>query len=281
MVNREEVEKVQKVGLPRQQQSKRTTGSKSDFSKGLGEVRNSKSDVQTKEGKREKVGKGRDPLATINGSSAGGIQRESQLVQGSVDFVLESNPEMYKWQELNMVEKENLHPGDYSEQKYGYGSLDTGGMQTDSIEEDLITSFSSNKEVECGDLGLVAMRVIPKVGSDHHPIVVKLNVDYVRRSARPLRYQVAWQLHEKFEEVIKDNWKGEEELNVKLSTLQQNLTQWNNEVFVYKGLTKLIVNRLKPFMDKWISPYQSSFVPKRSIHDNIIIAKEVVHSMSR
>ncbi|KAI9126920.1 hypothetical protein K1719_002516 [Acacia pycnantha] len=65
---------------------------------------------------------------------------------------------MYKWQELNMVEKENLHPGDYSEKKYGYGSLHIGGMQTDSIEEDPITSFSLSKEEECGGPSLAAMR---------------------------------------------------------------------------------------------------------------------------
>lgn len=37
---------------------------------------------------------------------------------------------------------------------------------------------------------------------------------------------------------------------------------------MYKGLSKVIVNRLKPLMDKLVSPFQTSFVPKRSIHDN-------------
>ena len=48
-----------------------------------------------------------------------------------------------------------------------------------------------------------------------------------------------------------------------------------------KGLSKLIVNRFKPLMDRLVSPYQTSFVPRRSIYDNIIIAKEVVHSLSK
>ncbi|KAK4258391.1 hypothetical protein QN277_007846 [Acacia crassicarpa] len=50
---------------------------------------------------------------------------------------------------------------------------------------------------------------------------------------------------------------------------------------IYKGLAKILVNRLKPFLDRLISPYQTSFIPRRNIHDNIIVAKKVVHTMNR
>lgn len=50
---------------------------------------------------------------------------------------------------------------------------------------------------------------------------------------------------------------------------------------LYKGLSKVIMNRLKPLMDDLISPFQTSFVPQRSIHDNIVVAKEMVHSMNK
>lgn len=50
---------------------------------------------------------------------------------------------------------------------------------------------------------------------------------------------------------------------------------------VYKILTKAIANRLKPLMDDLISPYQTSFVPRRNIQHNIIIAKEMIHSMHK
>lgn len=46
-------------------------------------------------------------------------------------------------------------------------------------------------------------------------------------------------------------------------------------------ISKVIVNRIKPLLDGIISPYQSSFIPGRSIHHNIIVAQEMVHSMSR
>jgi hypothetical protein len=50
---------------------------------------------------------------------------------------------------------------------------------------------------------------------------------------------------------------------------------------VYKIITKVIVNKIKPFLDGIISPYQSSFILGRTIHHNIIVAQEMVHSMAK
>ena len=44
---------------------------------------------------------------------------------------------------------------------------------------------------------------------------------------------------------------------------------------VYKILSKVIVNRLKPFLPNLISPNQVSFVPKRQLQDNIFVFQEV------
>ncbi|XP_016178547.1 uncharacterized protein LOC107621000 [Arachis ipaensis] len=49
----------------------------------------------------------------------------------------------------------------------------------------------------------------------------------------------------------------------------------------YKCITKILVERIKPALDGRISPYQSSFIPGRKIQDNIIIAKEILHSMKK
>lgn len=49
---------------------------------------------------------------------------------------------------------------------------------------------------------------------------------------------------------------------------------------IYKIITKVIANRLKPYMGDLISPTQCSFVSGRHSSDNVIIAQEIVHSMT-
>lgn len=50
---------------------------------------------------------------------------------------------------------------------------------------------------------------------------------------------------------------------------------------IYKLITKVLVNRLRPFLDQIIGPYQSSFLPGRGTNDNAIILQEVIHSMRK
>ncbi|XP_039053962.1 uncharacterized protein LOC120196158 [Hibiscus syriacus] len=48
---------------------------------------------------------------------------------------------------------------------------------------------------------------------------------------------------------------------------------------LYKIITKVIVNRIKPILPELVSKCQTSFIPGRSIIDNIVLAQELVHSM--
>lgn len=50
---------------------------------------------------------------------------------------------------------------------------------------------------------------------------------------------------------------------------------------VYKVVTKVLLNRLKPVLPSLISPTQCSFVPCRQITDNVIIVQEMLHTMRR
>ena len=50
---------------------------------------------------------------------------------------------------------------------------------------------------------------------------------------------------------------------------------------VYKVVTKIIVARLRPYLDKLISPMQTAFVPGRKGIDNIIIAQEIIHGLGK
>ncbi|PNX94787.1 hypothetical protein L195_g017967 [Trifolium pratense] len=49
----------------------------------------------------------------------------------------------------------------------------------------------------------------------------------------------------------------------------------------YKIITKVIVNRLKYIIHQVVSPFQTGFVPGRNITENIVIAQEMLHSMTK
>jgi len=46
-------------------------------------------------------------------------------------------------------------------------------------------------------------------------------------------------------------------------------------------VAKIIVARLRPFLEKLISPLQTAFVPGRKGIDNAIIVQELIHSISK
>lgn len=50
---------------------------------------------------------------------------------------------------------------------------------------------------------------------------------------------------------------------------------------IYKLITKILVNRIRPLLDYIISPFQSSFLPGRGTSDNAIILQEVTHAMHK
>lgn len=47
---------------------------------------------------------------------------------------------------------------------------------------------------------------------------------------------------------------------------------------VYKNISKLLVAKLRPLLNKLISPTQSAFIPNRWIYENQIIVQEILHS---
>ncbi|KAL5553040.1 hypothetical protein UlMin_040441 [Ulmus minor] len=50
---------------------------------------------------------------------------------------------------------------------------------------------------------------------------------------------------------------------------------------IYKVISKLLANRLKPLLSCLICSTQGAFVPGRSIHDNSVIIQEVIHALKR
>ena len=50
---------------------------------------------------------------------------------------------------------------------------------------------------------------------------------------------------------------------------------------IYKVVTKIIFARLRPHLEKIISPLQTAFVPGRKDIDNAIIVQEIIHTLSK
>lgn len=50
---------------------------------------------------------------------------------------------------------------------------------------------------------------------------------------------------------------------------------------LYKIISTLMVNHMRPILGNMISPFQNAFVPGRHILDNILIAHEIIHAMRK
>ena len=50
---------------------------------------------------------------------------------------------------------------------------------------------------------------------------------------------------------------------------------------VYKIVTKILVQRLKPLLPSLISPMQATFLAGRKGTDNVIIAQELIYSLKK
>ncbi|KAI9081491.1 hypothetical protein K1719_036512 [Acacia pycnantha] len=89
------------------------------------------------------------------------------------------------------------------------------------------------------------VRVIPRVGSDHHPMLVKLRREDTRVGTRNFRYEVAWQMHNEFHEFMSAVWQEGIDFNELLNFVQQSLRSWNKEVFgKIEYRKRRILNRL-------------------------------------
>ncbi|KAI9082356.1 hypothetical protein K1719_035779 [Acacia pycnantha] len=89
------------------------------------------------------------------------------------------------------------------------------------------------------------VRVLPQVCSDHHPLLVSSSLENKAWRQRMFKYEVMWKMHVQFDVVLMNSWLGNEEAPVKLASLQQDLLEWNYEVFGYiKSRKRRLCNRL-------------------------------------
>jgi hypothetical protein len=74
-------------------------------------------------------------------------------------------------------------------------------------------------------------KVLPRVQSDHHPIIVLLEGDPNVARNHPFRFEAAWTTHDNFQLLLQENWTRGRDFVLLLSNLTNNLKVWNREVF--------------------------------------------------
>ncbi|KAI9070534.1 hypothetical protein K1719_047503 [Acacia pycnantha] len=75
------------------------------------------------------------------------------------------------------------------------------------------------------------VNIIPRLSSDHHPLLINLHAEVRERMVRPFKFEAMWLIHDQFKTLVQNNWRGREDAHVKLNCLQQELISWNRDVF--------------------------------------------------
>ncbi|KAI9121265.1 hypothetical protein K1719_008298 [Acacia pycnantha] len=89
------------------------------------------------------------------------------------------------------------------------------------------------------------IRVLPRICSDHHPLLVRLSRGHEGRRQRLFKYEAMWKSHELFNNVLERSWRFNGEAHDKLAVLQVDLSKWNKEVFgMLEGRKRRLYNRL-------------------------------------
>ncbi|KAI9115855.1 hypothetical protein K1719_012785 [Acacia pycnantha] len=91
----------------------------------------------------------------------------------------------------------------------------------------------------------VEVRVLPRLCSDHHPLMIQTARENKSWRPRNFKYEAMWKSHDQFDYVMTASWRRNEEAHVNLATLQLDLIKWNKEVFgQLEGWKRRILNRL-------------------------------------
>ncbi|XP_072058201.1 uncharacterized protein [Arachis hypogaea] len=89
------------------------------------------------------------------------------------------------------------------------------------------------------------VEVLPRVRSDHHPLLVIIKPERMDKGEKRFRYEAMWKSHPNFDEFVLKNWSPSNSFPASLNSLAVNLKKWNNDVFgnVFKRKRR-VLNRI-------------------------------------
>lgn len=71
------------------------------------------------------------------------------------------------------------------------------------------------------------VRVLPRVKSDHHPLLISLSSERTPQLNWPFRFEAAWLTHASFNDFAQIQWNDALPIHIALTRLQNNLKEWN------------------------------------------------------
>ncbi|KAI9109367.1 hypothetical protein K1719_019421 [Acacia pycnantha] len=171
------------------------------------------------------------------------VLKETQNMVSSGKFVPESNMELVRNKGVSLVEKENLNLGDQGLKRWDKGDMSMGdGVNRD---DDSIESSGMSIELVYATPGRIS-------GGQANKVIRSWGFNYSRRveaegfsrevrgsMVRDSKFEAMWLMHDNFEALVQNHWKGGEDAHVKLSLFQQDLIRWNKKI-VYFELSNMI-----------------------------------------
>lgn len=90
------------------------------------------------------------------------------------------------------------------------------------------------------------VKVGPRINSDHHPLMIYLQQDIRRNNGeRPFRFEAMWVTHQNFTPMLKNTWKGSQEVRKDLEEFEKVLKDGNTSVFGHVAKRKELLRRIE------------------------------------
>ncbi|KAK2356470.1 hypothetical protein QL285_093800 [Trifolium repens] len=116
-------------------------------------------------------------------------------------------------------------------------------------------------------------KVLPRVQSDHHPIIVLLEGETATNRNRPFRFEAAWTSHDDFDNFMNSKWEKDKDTVQSLHDLTTHLKKWNKETFgdIFKR-KKEILGRLQGIQNSSNYGY-STFLEnlEKELQDQLVV----------